>query len=335
MKTRGQNPRGQLRVQVLLVVMGTALSWILTVLGTPAVKTIWRSVVELVSQAGAVWPDVVKLLFGIAFACAGAYMGLLVLYFLRRLSEMPTPREVTQEARRSVTFLDYLFFYFLLHSSARQIAASGALMIAVILLIASPFLPAALTFALILLVFWHSTREFFTRNAYSGEIKYQLIDQLLFSLGRHLESSIGEALQGKALTVRCQIMLYYPHKHRLVLRQGYQMEGAPDWQLDVAPSQCLRGRVFRSGEPALERPYRPETLGFSEEQLKVLPQLSWMAAFPLVWHRKQSFGVLSIDCDREVPQEWLDKLLDFSHAISISISAIYGTLHRDLPTEVG
>lgn len=319
-----RDDRSQLKADLALVVISVLLSAAITLIMPPLIEALGRPLLELVVQAISPFPFLLKTFIVLGSIAVILYVPSMAVYYLYRLTEIPPAREVTVRRTLKFTWVDRLFLYPVFRSSVRIIIGSGLLMTILILVIGAPFLPPILLFCLVLLVVLNTLREFNSRHGAIGEAVEFLIDQLLFALGAQIELTVKEALGTEDYRLRCQIMLLDPQEQRLELKHGYHMAREPDENLPISPTQCIRGFTFTQRRRALSNPYAPEKLGFSKEQCDKLPQISWMAAFPLLLRpEEQSFGVLSVDCNRAVAQEWLDKILDFGQAISIGIAIVY------------
>ncbi|MHA1268037.1 MAG: hypothetical protein ACTSRS_22655 [Candidatus Helarchaeota archaeon] len=157
----------------------------------------------------------------------------------------------------------------------------------------------------------------------TGDVRFTLhntINQLLVYLGDQIQLSLFEVFGDYASRLRIKVVLFDPNEANFHVRYHYSMEGDPDLDLLVGKHQGVIGRVFNTGIPWVKVQYNPEELGFSDEQISKMPKnISWKMGFPLLCNHKP-FGVLAIDCDREVEKYFLDKLKDFSHAITSGIS---------------
>lgn len=307
-----------------LVLIGALLTALVVGILRPVIEGLERELLKFVLEALSPFPLLVKTLAVLIPTVAIVYLVCMVAFYLNRLTQVLPPTEVTLPPRLKFSWLDWIFLYAVFQSSVRIIIASGLVMGILITLITSSSLPTILLSLLVVLVVLNTVREFATRHGGIKEAVEYLVDQLLFALGAQIELAIKEALGAEDYRLRCQIMLLDPQEQRLELKHGYHMAGEPDWDLPLGPNQCVRGLAFSQSKPMLRNPYDPENLGLDESQLAKLPQISWMAAFPLLFRGEhKSFGVLSVDCNHPVAQEWLDKILDFTHAMSSSIAIVY------------
>jgi hypothetical protein len=166
----------------------------------------------------------------------------------------------------------------------------------------------------------------------TGDVRNSLnrsIAQLMVTLGRQIELTLEEALGNKDSRLRIRILIYNPDEARLFVKYHYEMSGEPDLGMSVGIRQGVVGRVFTYGRPWMFNPYNPNKLGFSKEQIDQMPSnIKWKMGHPLLCNHRP-FGVIAIDCDSDLELVWLDKILDFTHAIAISISILLGQFPSD------
>ncbi len=100
------------------------------------------------------------------------------------------------------------------------------------------------------------------------------------------------------------------------------MAGDTDFRLSINVDQGVEGKTFSTKTPKLLLPFNRKKLGYTKKQLKLIPLgIKWKLAFPL-WENHKPYGVLMMDCDHKLDKIWLDKILDFVHAIAITVSII-------------
>ena len=177
------------------------------------------------------------------------------------------------------------------------------------------------------LIFIITTDIFLQFYVSTGDIRNSLnrsISQLIISLVRQIEITLKEALGDIDIRLRLRVLIYNPRSDIFTTVYHYNMEGEPDINLGIGIKQGVVGRVFKDGRPWMLFPYRPEDLGFSKDQIDQMPtSIKWKMGLPLLCNH-HPFGVLAIDCDKVIDKVWLDKILDFAHAIAISISVLLG-----------
>ena len=263
---------------------------------------------------------------------AGAIVSLIVAgtwMQLRRRLTVGRVREVTLDPRTKGSLVNGHVILALLRTSAKILTRSRLAITSLVLLVSGPFLPPVLLFILTFMVVWSVMREFYGGGRRVQEAAEYLVDQLLFSLGRWAESVVEAALGQADFWLRCQIMAFDAETERLVLTHGYHMVEDPDKYLSIAPGQGIAGRAFSQRAAYLGHPADSGAWDLLEEQRAKLRSLSWIMAFPLLGAEgQQPQGVLTIDCDRDLNQDWLDKLYDYSLAMSRSIDVVYSLLWR-------
>jgi hypothetical protein len=260
-------------------------------------------------------------------AVAGAAFAITLVWrwWKRQLEKWPA-REVAVDPRRRISsgYASLLFSW--LRRVAQVVTRSRLVLTYIVLAIVGPFVPPLLYFFLVLTVVWITLRDFYAVSSATRETAEILVSELLLTLGRGVEELMREALARRDFRIRCQIMLLEPETGTLRLRYAYHMAGEPDFDLSLRPGQGVQGRVIAQATPLLASPYDPKSLGLSASQIETLPWISWVAAFPLRSAVDgEVIGVLGIDCDRSVPMEWLDKMLDHVRSTADAI-ALVGSL---------
>ena len=207
-------------------------------------------------------------------------------------------------------------------SQFRLSIASGLLIIAILTYHAfNPqfeFLHSLLVFIVAVDIFL----QFYVANADIRNTLHRSIVQLLFTLGQQIEFSLKEALGDEPFRLRIGVFLYNNEDNRLHVIYHYNMDGEPDLDLDIGAKQGVLGRVLTDGKPWLQCPYDTEQLGFNQDQMNKIPKsIKWQMGLPLLCNHVP-FGVVAIDCDKIVDFDWLDKILDFSHGMTISTSIL-------------
>jgi uncharacterized membrane protein len=173
--------------------------------------------------------------------------------------------------------------------------------------------------ALTLLLVLNGIREFYSTTETLQHSIEMAITQLMISLGNTLMQFIQEEDVDKSAKIRCNVMLYSHHEDKLFVRYSYNMSGDPDQNMALSKNQDVVGRTFISGRPMLMMPYLPIELGFSKEQIEIIPSnIKWKMAIPLL-DQYIPFGVLAIDCNVAINMQVLDKVLDYSRGIATSL----------------
>jgi len=177
-------------------------------------------------------------------------------------------------------------------------------------------------FILLLIV---STDIFLEFYVAAGDIRNSLnrsISQLIASLGGQIDLTLQEVHGDIAIRLRIRVLILDPQDQTFITRYQYGMDGEPDKDLPLGIHQGVAGRVFQEGRPWMQKPYRPETLGFSEDQIRLIPQnIRWKMGLPLLCDHRP-FGVLAIDCDKELDQPILDRILDLTHGITTGVAIL-------------
>jgi hypothetical protein len=157
----------------------------------------------------------------------------------------------------------------------------------------------------------------------SGDVKdtlHQSIKQMMFTLGNQIELRISEALDNKNFRVRIRLTIFNPEEKNLSIKYQYHMEKDRDLYMKVGINQGVIGRVFKDAMPWMLNPYDPKQLRFDSEQLKLMPSnIKWKMGFPILCDHN-CFGVLAIDCDKELNMQVLDDIKSFAHPMTSAIS---------------
>ena len=249
-------------------------------------------------------------------------------YLFLLLRPLP-PRDVALDPEaKAFSLADHLLLVPIFHSSVRVSIATAVVVAVFVFALLIPFVPPFLIGVVMAITVVGWLVLFAARYAGIKESVDRSMDQILATLGSQIEDTIFEARgHKKDYRLRCQVMVYDPKARALVPGSSYRMTGEPDSALTLGPRQCVRGRAYTEAEPYLSNPYDPEALGLSPEQIDKMPGIRWMAAFPILDDDKEPVGCLSIDCNKGVPQEWLDKIVDFCHATA-SAMGIIGSLEK-------
>lgn len=239
-------------------------------------------------------------------------------------------REVTAEPSRRASLVNPPVFIRWLRGIMRIVWGSTLVWIYLMLVITGPFLPPLISFASVLLAVWATLQEFYATGAHTQEALQHVLDQLLLTLGGQVEEMVAASLGHRDSRVGCQILVHHPESRGLIPTHTYHMTGRSDRDMRVDADQGIRGRVLSTGRPHLANPYVPQSDGFSKEEVAGLPRIIWLAAWPLLGLDDEPFGVLTVDCDHKVGQDWLGKLVAYGSAMSHGISIVHALLWRSV-----
>ena len=207
-------------------------------------------------------------------------------------------------------------------SQFRLTTASGILVIALILYHG---IRTSFEIEHFLLIFIVATDIFLQFFVATGDIRNSLnrsISQLIVTLGHQIELTLQEALGQTTNRLRIRVLLLDPEDHKFNSKYEYGMNGEPDINLRIGINQGVAGRVFSEGRPLMRKPYKPKDLGFSDDQLRLIPKnIRWKMALPLLYDHKP-FGVLAIDCDKDLDLIRLGKILDYTLGITNGASIL-------------
>ena len=159
----------------------------------------------------------------------------------------------------------------------------------------------------------------------TGDIRNSLnrsISQLVMTLGQQIELVLQETYGQTHFRLRIRVLILDNDDQKFSSLYEYKMDGEPDINLRIGIAQGVAGRVFADKKPWMQKPYKPEELGFSEEQLSLIPRnIKWKMVFPLLSDHT-SFGVLAIDCDKDLNRTKLGKILDYTLGITNGLSVL-------------
>lgn len=252
-------------------------------------------------------------------------VSLLVYYYAQWTSRIPNVQEVTRPLREveTFTFVQKLLLVPIFRSRVR-IALGACIVISVILhILISDNIPTLELFIIYIILAIHSLREIQTGYEGIREVTNNVVLQLLFTLGKHVETALSPKYNTDGnLRIRCHIMMLDAETNKLTLCYCYRMQGDTDMELEISPNQCIRGRALDSRKPECTHYYKPAELNFSRDQQSIIPEnIQWMIAYPLyVSPDEPPIGVLGIDGNKEISDKWMNKLLGYGQAMAAAIS---------------